>query len=350
MNPDTDDRWGSRDVDAARLFAAARAFRPSARARRRTLRALGLPVGLSLVGSGLAHAAHLITGSLKAWGMVAGVLGAVGAAGGVAYVATGTTPSRSHRVGDQLLRSKRATVRTEAHVSVRGASEPPGARVRTADAAPDLVTGVPSAARDLEGTGASGHQTRSADEIRLPSKALRRAPTRPRSPSPPSDGPAAEGSPAPEASLREGRPERSIDLIAAGGTASVVRDVSPRDTMPPAFRPMATAAPASSPLRGELAIVAEAQGLLRAGDATAARAVLDRHARVYPAGVLAEEVEVLRLRAFVAEGDTRSARVAGETFLRRHPGSPFVARVRSLLIDLDPRTTEAVPSTLQTSP
>jgi hypothetical protein len=101
---------------------------------------------------------------------------------------------------------------------------------------------------------------------------------------------------------------------------------------PPSLPPSSPA----SPLRGELAIVAEAQRLLRAGDGAAARAVLDRHPRVYPGGALGEEVEVLRLRALLTEGDARGAREAGESFLRRHPASPLGARVRSLLDDQGP--------------
>jgi len=55
---------------------------------------------------------------------------------------------------------------------------------------------------------------------------------------------------------------------------------------------------------------------------------------VYPGGALGEEVEILRLRALLADGDARGAREAGESFLGRHPASPLAARVRSLLDDL----------------
>ena len=91
----------------------------------------------------------------------------------------------------------------------------------------------------------------------------------------------------------------------------------------------------ASPLKGELALVAEAQARLRAADAPGAFAALALHTRLYPGGALAEEVALLRVRAFIARGDAGSARQAAETFLQRHPASPLGSRFRSLLTSLD---------------
>ena len=347
MNMDTDDRHdrvGSRDVEAAELFAAARAFRPSARARRRTMRALGLPVGLSLVGSSLAHAAHLLTASLKGWGIVAGVVGAVGAAGSVAYVARTPSPSRSlssaDRGGDRHGPSKPAAARTVAGapIPLSAAVEAPAVGAGTAEAAPLIAVG--------------GSPLPSLDDVPSFPKPARRAPVRPRSRALPSDSPSTDGSPPSPVSSVDWPAERPIAVVAPTEPPRLVPEISAHASGGLAFRPPAPipaasprssppSSPASSqsssqssPLRGELAIVAEAQSLLRAGDGPATRAVLDRHARVYPGGVLAEEVEVLRLRAFLADGDARGARQTGETFLRSHPASPLAARVRSLISGL----------------
>ena len=339
MNRDTDDRVGSRDVEAAKLFAAARAFRPSPRARRRTLRALGLPVGLSLVGSSLAHAAHVLTASLKGWGMVAGLLGA---AGGVAYVAS-APPSGSRSVasashlGERRGPAKQVAARSWATASVPLPEpvEAPAEGGRAASAAPLVAVG--------------GDQPPAVEDVSSLPKPARRSsfPLRPRSRALPSDSPSTGGSPPPPVSPVDGPAERPVSVVAPTEPPRLDPELSAHASGGPAFRPRAAVpAPApplyvsptppspASPLRGELAMVAEAQRLLRTGDGAAARAVLDRHARVYPGGALGEEVEVLRLRALLADGDARGAREAGESFLQRHPASPLGARVRSLLEDL----------------
>lgn len=360
MNRDTDDRRdehdghdrvGRRDLDAAELFAAARAFRPSARARRRTLRALGLPVGLSLVGTSMAHAAHLLTASLKGWGMVAGI---VGAAGGLAYVASAPAPASS--------RSQRAQHGQNAwHDASRAAATPSAAGIPTpapvplpsALEAPAWPAAADAAPRPVVARLAD--EPRVLDDVPVLPKPARRSSTRPRSRTLPSDAPSpgapsSDGSPPPPVSSVAGSAERSTGGVALTEPPPLVPEISPRALGGPAFRPAAPStgpaavpwpspprtatSPARSPLQGELAIVSEARSLLRAGDARAARAVLDRHARAHPGGALTEEVELLRVRAFMAEGDAPGARAAGETFLQRHPASPLAARVRSLLDDL----------------
>jgi hypothetical protein len=80
-----EDRVGAQDEAAAALFAAARAYRAPVRARRRALRALGLPVGFSLLASSSAQAAGALL-STKGW--IALVLATAGAIGGAIGLAT----------------------------------------------------------------------------------------------------------------------------------------------------------------------------------------------------------------------------------------------------------------------
>lgn len=334
-----DDRLGVRDDDVAKLFAAARAYRPSARARRRTLRALGLPVGLSLAGSSLAHAAHLLAFSLKGWGMVAGIVGAVGTAAGVASVAyVATTPSRpqlapsphrpSSRTGASpaMVRAPRwaAMARGDADARV-----PPSGPVETpvAGASPpaaafaQVPTGVHAATSTHASTSVRKKTTQAppSDERSL-AEAAPSAATAPLAPL--SLTPLPERAPIEPAPLERGP-------ATVGGAA--------------VFLPAPSTSPPST-LRGELSLVAEAQARLRVGDAPRAFAALDRHARLYPGGLLEEEIELLRLRAFVVEGDAPGAHLAGESFLRRHPGSPLAARARSLMNGLGgPRRDEVRP-------
>ncbi|HEY8925682.1 MAG TPA: hypothetical protein VIU64_14945, partial [Polyangia bacterium] len=205
MNRDTDDRVGNRDVEAARLFAAARAFRPSSRARRRTLRALGLPVGLSLVGSSLAHAAHVLTASLKGWGMVAGLLGA---AGSVAYVASAPPSSslvsaRSNHAGERRAPAKRATALAAAPLSSPALAEARAEPDRPANPAP-AVTVDRSRVPAIEDVSA----------LALPKPARRSSSVRPRSQAFPSESPSTGGSPPSPVSPVDGPSERPVEVVA----------------------------------------------------------------------------------------------------------------------------------------
>jgi len=317
-----DRRLGNQDVDAAALFAAARSFRPSARGRRRTLRALGLPVGLSLFGSGLAHAAYVLSSSLKGWGIVAGVVATVGAAGGVTYVAT-TAPSapaatvskqrprrslpatatamvkvhQPHDFGSGPDTSATDTAPSVAAPSVAAVDHPPPRPVRAAVPRP-----APVAVR---------HLAMPAEPRALPSNPLAEE--------------GGEGGPPPAVPTMPERAERPVEPMAP----------PPFRAPPPAPVRATMSSSSSSLLNGELALVAQAQARLRVDDALGAFAALDHHVRLYPNGALAEEVQLLRVRAFIAKGDARAARTTGEAFLQRHPGSPLVARFRSLIKALD---------------
>ena len=86
-----------------------------------------------------------------------------------------------------------------------------------------------------------------------------------------------------------------------------------------------TAAP-SSTLADETALLRQADRALRAGDRSAALALLDDHAARFPAGALAMERTALRLVVSCELGVAQQGTVAA--YLAEHPGSPLAARVR----------------------
>lgn len=66
-------------------------------------------------------------------------------------------------------------------------------------------------------------------------------------------------------------------------------------------------------------MLASATRALAARDATAALAHVDEHAARFPAGVLAEEREALRIEALLLANRTADARAAADAFRRRYP-------------------------------
>jgi hypothetical protein len=86
-----------------------------------------------------------------------------------------------------------------------------------------------------------------------------------------------------------------------------------------------------SGLDAERELVAKAREALLAHDFPAAVAALDRHARRFPAGQLAEERDSLRVRVTAARGDSDRARALAADFARRHPGSLFLPSVQAAI-------------------
>ncbi len=95
----------------------------------------------------------------------------------------------------------------------------------------------------------------------------------------------------------------------------------------------APAAPAAAEpsVRAELASLDQARAALAAGDAPRALSLLDAYAAAFPRAAMGQEATVLRIEALARAGDVAAARRLGSSFLESHPGSPYAARVRSLL-------------------
>ncbi len=80
---------------------------------------------------------------------------------------------------------------------------------------------------------------------------------------------------------------------------------------------------------GEIALLNEAQRALASGQADRALQILDRHAREFPRGSLAEERAAARIIALCALGRVTAARAETAAFVRQSPESPLVERVRA---------------------
>jgi hypothetical protein len=274
-------RLGSDDPIAAALFEAARTYRPPVRLRRGTMRALGVPVGLSLLGSALAHAAQAAA-PFKAW-IVAGVLTAATAGGGALYVS-------------QRLAAPEPAVTAEV-------ARPPVARPRPRPAAaPAPVAATAPLPAVLPAATAPPARPR---RLALRAPAPPTLPAPPVAPEPPA---AVEPPPVAPAPL----PPRPT------GTAPL-----PMPMLPPA-------APAPrSTLDAELALIETARSQL--GAPRRALATLDEYGLAFPRGALGEEAEILRLSALAAAGARQEAAARAAAFLAAHPQSPLAARARTFL-------------------
>ena len=78
-----------------------------------------------------------------------------------------------------------------------------------------------------------------------------------------------------------------------------------------------------------VSILGRASRALRGADFAGARAALAEHARLYPAGILAEERESLEVELALRSG-AMSARAALEAFRRRHPRSGHLPSLERL--------------------
>ncbi len=91
----------------------------------------------------------------------------------------------------------------------------------------------------------------------------------------------------------------------------------------------ATVSAPASAIGVEVALLRSANAEMQAGRADRALAMLDDHVHRFPSGALIEEREAARILALCAVGRTDESREAQGRFLREHPRSPQVARVRA---------------------
>lgn len=98
-----------------------------------------------------------------------------------------------------------------------------------------------------------------------------------------------------------------------------------RDEVVPAPRPVVRPAPSGVASADEVALVAELDGALRAGDAARALRLAADHERRFPRGLLVEERDGARVIARCINGSTSNA----DAFLAAHPRSPMRARITS---------------------
>jgi len=89
----------------------------------------------------------------------------------------------------------------------------------------------------------------------------------------------------------------------------------------PAAPPTAASASSSASLRAERLLLESATAALQRGDAPTALSTLRKHARLHPHGALAEEREVLWVKALRAQGDDAAAERRAKDFRRNFPSS-----------------------------
>jgi hypothetical protein len=94
--------------------------------------------------------------------------------------------------------------------------------------------------------------------------------------------------------------------------------------------PSATAT-GSSDAVAEHAILDEARNALGRGDAATALAAVERHQARYPQGALAEEREVLAIRALASSDRMNEAHARAARFKARHPQSMFLPAIDAAL-------------------
>jgi hypothetical protein len=80
----------------------------------------------------------------------------------------------------------------------------------------------------------------------------------------------------------------------------------------------------------ELSMLREAQAAL-ASDPARALALANRHAELFPRGVLGQEREVLAIDALTRLGRAPDARARAARFQAAHPGSAYLPRVERLI-------------------
>jgi hypothetical protein len=84
-------------------------------------------------------------------------------------------------------------------------------------------------------------------------------------------------------------------------------------------------------LSDELRAIERVRGALSAGDPSGALRELERYESARHAGRFRIEADVLRIEALTRLGNVAQARALAVTFLSKHPGSPYVRRVSTLL-------------------
>ncbi len=112
--------------------------------------------------------------------------------------------------------------------------------------------------------------------------------------------------------------------------APVVIETPAPVSEPPVQRPRAR--PTGDRLAQEVALLDRVHARITAGDATAALALLDEHARRFPDGALGDLGEAARVQALCLAGDSAGAVAVAARLVAAYPGSAVAQRHREFLI------------------
>jgi hypothetical protein len=163
------------------------------------------------------------------------------------------------------------------------------------------------------------HRARHAPVARVAVSEKTRAPSPPRRTS----GPVA----APEASAPATEPPPAASTVSSSdahaGSIATKRRVE-------------AIVPSAPAVADEASLVHAGVVARRAGQPVRALQLFDKHARLYPQGVLAEERDVERALALADLGRVTEARAAIDRFLQAHPASPLAPRLLARARLLEP--------------
>jgi hypothetical protein len=138
--------------------------------------------------------------------------------------------------------------------------------------------------------------------------------------------------PAPARIVYVDRPAISVPVASAVPPPAPEPAPSAAPSAPVALPP-APAVPSSTStsLSAERALIDSARAALTSGDAAAALALLDSHARRFPRPQLTEEREALRIQSLVTLGRYDEARATAARFRASSPGSLFMPAIEASL-------------------
>jgi hypothetical protein len=108
-------------------------------------------------------------------------------------------------------------------------------------------------------------------------------------------------------------------------SAPAAVDLPTDDAKPSPVHPHAR----NADLEGEMKLLRQADAALRRGDSAAALAAVNKHAALYPSGVLSQEREGVRAIALCSAGSMSQGQAAARRFLEQASKSPLSSRIRS---------------------
>jgi hypothetical protein len=138
----------------------------------------------------------------------------------------------------------------------------------------------------------------------------------------------------------------AVPVVENAAQAELATERGPGASAPRARHAQRPAQPVAQPqqdLAYELRLLDAAKRLLASAPARSLE-LTERHARLFPAGQLAQERELLAIETLLRLGDRVRAAARGQAFLTQHPRSSHAPRVRALLASPTPTPASTTPA------
>jgi hypothetical protein len=178
-------------------------------------------------------------------------------------------------------------------------------------------------------TGITGVRLATSSAPALAPAALATAPARPDAPAHPTP-PASPTAPEPTVLPTRAPSNEPTQPLPANTAHELVAPLAASPSVA-SFPSEAPAAVPENPILLESRRLASARASWRSGDARTALTELEALERDFPAGVLGQERDALRIQALAALGQRERARALAQRFLETHRGSPHAAAVERIL-------------------